>query len=86
MGLNDPIAVTNVFDGTIVNVTSFNGVENENITVKKKAFHQAWRQENQKQVGMLQKEVKKCVIASCTPKIRISTNATREIVGLKGVW
>jgi len=30
MGLNDVFATTNVFDRTIINVTNFNGVENEN--------------------------------------------------------
>jgi hypothetical protein len=36
MGLNDLATTTNVFDGTIINVISFSGVENENATSKKK--------------------------------------------------
>jgi hypothetical protein len=38
MGLNDLLAATNVFYRTIINVTSFNGVENENAIAKKKRF------------------------------------------------
>jgi hypothetical protein len=38
MGLNDLLAATNVFYRTIINVTSFNGVENENAIAKKKGF------------------------------------------------
>ncbi len=35
---------------------------------------------------MIQKELKKCVVAGRIPKIRILTNVIGKFVGLKGIW
>lgn len=64
------------------NVDNSSGLENMDVTTKKKAFHIIWRWENRKQHGIFQKVVEECVAICYTFKIKIPTNKKGEIYAL----
>lgn len=87
-GLPIPATTTNVTLSHVLgaNMASSSGLEDADVVAKKKDLHITQRWESQKQQCIFQKEVRESVVAGCTPKVRIPTNASGEVIGLKGVW